>query len=377
MIVYIIICLLLTLAYVFLFIFYLAGWLLHPEFKPDEKIPSTKCSIIVPARNEEQRIGALLNDLVSQEYPDHLFEVIVVDDFSEDNTTKIVLSFSKASLLHLNDIAGDQQTGLSYKKKALEYGIKNATGDLIITTDADCSMNSVWLKTLVNYYEAMNCHMIVAPVLFNGDGNFFEKLQSLDYSGLIGITGASLYFDFAVMCNGANLAFSKKSFEEVNGYEGIDHVPSGDDMLLMHKIASRWKRGVRFLKNKNAAVYTPPCQTMKEFFDQRIRWTSKSRYYTDKRIILNLVMVYLFNLSLLLNLIGAFFSSELLYLFYFQFILKIIVELSFLSEVTKYFNRQKLLWLILPGQLFHIIYIVSVGTLGNFIKTTWKGRKIS
>jgi len=203
-----------------------------------------------------------------------------------------------------------------------------------------------------------------------------EKFQSLDLIGLIGITGATLNLSFPTMCNGANLAFQRKLFHEVGGYDGISKVSSGDDMLLMHKIAGKWKRGVAFLKSKEAVVYTAPQEKISSFMKQRMRWTSKSQHYSDWKINFNLVIVYLFNLAVLVSLILLFFKSELLILFVFQVAVKLIMDFVFLSQVTRFFDRRRLLWLYLPIQVIHIFYIIVVGFAGNFFKTTWKGRAV-
>ncbi|HYV92265.1 MAG TPA: glycosyltransferase [Chitinophagales bacterium] len=376
MITYSLIVLSLTLCYVFLFLFYLTGWVLLAEYQRSARTSSTRVSIIVAARNEEVNIGNLLNDLLKQNFSSELFEVIVVDDFSEDRTAEIVSSFQNKNLrlLQLENFLKTDEPISSFKKKALEMGIQNATGELIVTTDADCRMNNNWLHTLVNFFEEHQCKMIVAPVLMRAQENFFQKFQTLDLIGLTGITGATLHLNFPTMCNGANLAFTKKSFYEVDGYRGISEKTSGDDMLLMHKMARQWKRGVLFLKNKDAAVFTEPQPSLSSFIRQRMRWTSKSKVYEDPKIILNLIAVLLFNFSLLVSLILSFFDHELLMVFLIQFITKAIMDFAFLSQVTKFFRRQQLLWLFLPAEILHIIYIVIAGIAGNFFTVKWKER---
>ncbi|MEO6168289.1 MAG: glycosyltransferase [Chitinophagales bacterium] len=378
MIVYTIIVLVLTVIYVFIFIGYLAGWMLLPEFSVSSKTGTTKVSIIVAARNEELHISDLLCDLVAQSYPSHLVEILVVDDFSTDDTASIVEAFNYPSvkLLQLKEVIKDEYPGSSYKKKALEMGIAAASGELILTTDADCRMKKDWLNTMVNFYEQKHCHMIVAPVSFTGETTLFERWQSLDFLGMIGITGSTLQFNFPAMCNGANLAFRKKSFAEINGYSGINHVASGDDVLLMHKMTKQWKGGVRFLKSNKAVVYTFAQPDLKSFIRQRIRWASKSGSYTDKRVTINLMLVYLFNISIVITALLCFFNSTYCVLLSLQLVLKMIVEFPFLSTVATFFKRRRLLALFLPAQFLHILYIVVIGTLGNTVRTSWKGRKI-
>ncbi|MGB3074969.1 MAG: glycosyltransferase [Chitinophagales bacterium] len=377
MIVYTIIVLLLTVGYVLLFIFYLTGWFLLPEYVRRADTATTKVSVVIAARNEALNIGALLQDITLQTYPSHLTEIMVVDDFSTDDTAAIVSSFSKRNvkLLRLQDQIREDQFHGSFKKKALEAGITATSGELIITTDADCRMGKDWLATLADFYEKEQCHMVVAPVSFTNEVSVFEKLQSLDFLGMIGITAATLQFNFPVMCNGANLAFRRRSFEAVNGYDGINEVTSGDDVLLMQKIALRWKSSIHFLKNRDAMVTTFAMPELESFIQQRIRWTSKSKHYVDWRINANLLWVYLFNLSIVFTTLLCFFNSTYFFLLAFQLALKMIVEIAFLSGVTAFFNRRKLMRLFLPAQLFHIIYLVVIGTMGNSMKFKWKGRR--
>ena len=174
----------------------------------------------------------------------------------------------------------------SYKKKAIETAIGLAKGSLIVTTDADCIVQPEWLKTIASYYENSGAVFIAAPVVYNdpspGDSffkKFFKIFQSLDFMTLQGITGASVYKKFHNMCNGANLAYEKKVFHEVGGFEGIDNIASGDDMLLMHKIQKLYPDKIKYLKSTNVIVQTQPAETVKEFINQRIRWASKADKY--------------------------------------------------------------------------------------------------
>ena len=347
-----------------------------PEYKMTDHLPHTRTSIIIPARNEEANIGNVLTDLVQQNFPGELFEIIVVDDFSEDRTAELVSSFQSGQirLIRLKEFLSNEQSVFSYKKKALEAGIENADGDLIITTDADCRMNSRWLRTMVNFYEKQQCHMVVAPVLVKEETNFLSKFQALDLIGLTGITGATLHLNFPTMCNGANLAFTKNSFYEVNGYEGISEKTSGDDMLLMHKIARRWNGGVLFLKNPDAIVFTKPQPNFSSFFRQRMRWTSKSKAYEDRKIIFNLLVILLFNISIIFSLAISLFDHRFFLLFLASFAIKTIMDFVFLAQVTKYFHRKELLWLFLPAEIIHVFYIVIKGIAGNFFTVSWKGR---
>jgi len=193
---------------------------------------------------------------------------------------------------------------------------------------------------------------------------------------LQGITGAAVHNGFHNMCNGANLAYQKKVFYEVNGFTGIDTIASGDDMLLMHKIADRYPGKILYLKSPAAIVKTQPSKTWKEFFNQRIRWASKADRYPDKKITAVLVLVYLFNCWIPVHCILSVFYPSLFPWFIGILVAKTIVELLFLYPVAKFFNKEKLLWWFPLAQPFHILYTIVAGWLGKFGSYKWKERKV-
>ena len=370
---------LLFLLYAGLIIFYRQSWLSIPVSKHQSGINSkvsTSISVIIPARNEEDNIRACLDSIVNQFYPLNLLEVIVVDDFSTDRTAEIVNSFAdkKVTLLSLKDFAKEDLN--SYKKKAIEVAISKAKGDLVITTDADCIVPDLWLETIVSFYEENQPAFIAAPVSYYGENNFLKIFQSLDFMTLQGITGASVYKKFHNMCNGANLAYEKKVFNEVGGFSGIDSIASGDDMLLMHKIFELYPERVLFLKSPAAIVQTKPSETWNDFFNQRIRWASKADKYPDKKIIAVLLLVYLFNVWILVLGLLAIFYPALFLWFIGILIAKTIVELFFLYPVARFFKKEKLLWWFPLAQPFHILYTIIAGWLGKFGTYQWKERKV-
>jgi cellulose synthase/poly-beta-1,6-N-acetylglucosamine synthase-like glycosyltransferase len=377
------------LIYAGLIIYYYQSWKSIPDFRfqVSDFIPATKISIIIPARNEGQNISACLDSIVNQAYPKHLFQILVVDDHSTDNTAAIILSYQSQSikLISLKDFVASNEIN-AYKKKAIEIAIQQSTGELIITTDADCTAPLDWLQTIAAYYQEKKPDFIVMPVSINCSNKFIEIFQALDFMTLQGITGASVYKKFHSMCNGANLAYTKKAFNTVNGFKGIDNIASGDDMLLMHKIYQQNPNGIAYLKNKDVIVQTAPVKTIGEFFNQRIRWASKADKYEDKRIFGVLLLVYLFNCLLVVIPVIAVFSNAQYSIFNIQcsifgvwlllLLLKNFTELFFLFPVAKFFNKQLLLWWFLFMQPFHIVYTVIAGWLGKFGNYKWKGRNV-
>ncbi len=398
--------LLLTISFL-LTIFYVSiMWAYKNEWEEMEEVhvlnehPSTSVSILIPARNEAANIGNLLHDLTQQIYPSALLEVIVIDDFSEDKTFDICQQYAIKhpfiKVFRLQDLLPENIPTEAYKKKAIEAAVQRAAGKLIITTDADCRLQQHWIHSIVSFYEKEQCALIAAPVGYYKEKTKFQHFQALDFCGMQAITAASLSMKIFNMANGANLAYEKQAFLAVNGYQDIDKKASGDDMLLVYKIAKRFPDKVRFLKNKAAIVLTEPMHTLQDFLQQRFRWTSKSASYQDKRITIILGLVYLFVLSIWVNallffgdlLYTVFFNNTLiafinflpailyLLMLMFQVICKTIIDYHFLKSASAFFSRHDLMKTFYTSELLHIWYIPFVGTLGNILQYKWKGRKL-
>ena len=366
---------LLTFIYFLVVCSFIRGWSRLIDFsKSISHVGSTSVSIIVAARNEEKIISKTIEDLLKQRYAKALTEIIIIDDHSTDNTAQIVRSFASQGVKLI--VLNESNALNSYKKKAIQTAIGQCNGDLIITTDADCRMGPEWLATIVAYYEEKNFKMISSPVAYFEEHSFFERAQSLEFLYLIGLGASTIGNNKPSTCNGANLAYEKKAFYEVGGFTGIDDLASGDDELLLHKMAAKYGDKIGFLKNQNAIVYTHAKATLGEFIQQRKRWASKSTRYKNKGIIVLGVTVWVFNVSIILNLLAGIFFFPLFKVAIAQLIIKIILEFTFLIGVTKFAGRQKLLVLLPILNLMHILYIVYIGIAGNSGKYNWKGRMV-
>ena len=347
----------------------MGGWGEVPPFGRE-----TMISVVIAARNEEVNIRACLDSVMAQTYPSSLYEVIVVDDHSTDTTAEIIRSYPKVKLILLKDVLTGELN--SYKKKAIETGVGTATGELIVSTDADCIVPADWLKAIAALYEKKQPVFIAAPVAYHKEKNFLQIFQSLDFMSLQGITGGAINKRMHYMCNGANLAYKRSVFYEVGGFSGIDSVASGDDMLLMQKISKLYPKKIAFLKSRSAIVETAAAGSVKEFLNQRIRWASKADKYPDKKMTWILLFVYLFNLYLVVSFVLAFIYPRLWIMFMLLMIGKIAAEMIFLIPVSRFFHKQKLLWWFPICQPFHIIYTLIAGWLGKFGSYTWKERKV-
>ncbi|MDE3213282.1 MAG: glycosyltransferase, partial [Bacteroidota bacterium] len=340
----------LLLPYLVLILYYRSSWLQIRELTEPEGPPSqvpVLVTVVIPARNEAQTIGRCLQSLLDQDFPKAQFEILVVDDHSTDSTAAVATAMGNGQVrvLSLKDYTRGAREN-SYKKRAIEVAINEARGSLILTTDADCTAGPHWLQAITSFYERTGAVCIVAPVVFRATVNrkgFFatllEVFQSLDFIGLQEITGASVDQKFHYMCNGANLAYEKKVFYEVGGFEGIDDLASGDDMLLLHKIQKLYPDRIGFLKSRQAIVETDPATGLGAFIQQRIRWASKADRYPDIKITAVLVLVYFLNLWLLILAVAAFLVPGVGYLLLGVILLKAVFEWFFLLPGTRFFGR--------------------------------------
>jgi cellulose synthase/poly-beta-1,6-N-acetylglucosamine synthase-like glycosyltransferase len=364
--------------YLLLIASYCFAWIKMKEERLISDV-SVFVSVIVAARNEEENIARCIDAVLAQNYPSEMFELIIVDDHSEDATFKIATEYAKK----FHQIKCVQlQADLIGKKKAVTHAISIAKGKLIVTTDADCEMEINWLASFVSFYVKTNAKVIVAPVAFRKENSLFEKMQSLEFMALMACGGASLYYSKAIMCNGANLCYLKEVFNEVGGYSTTDEKASGDDVLLMYKIKKSYPEGVLFLKSKEAIVYTKAVNTIKAFFQQRKRWASKGFLALNKETKAVALLIYLFNLYLLCApLLGSIcFKNSAVYPLYIEiclilFGIKCFIDFLLLFLSASFFHKKRFLLLFIPEQIIYMIYVVLFGFIGSVGKYEWKGRK--
>lgn len=219
--------------------------------------------------------------------------------------------------------------------------------------------------------------MIAAPVAFSDEKSWLEKWQALDMCGMMAITAGAITNGFPNMCNGANLAYPKNVFEEAGGFSGIDAQPSGDDVMLMMKIAKKHPKGIHFLKSEEAVVFTQTEKTFSGLLQQRLRWLSKGTAFPDGKVSAVLVFAWLFNLSIIVNFLAGFFQKELGLIAALAFCVKTLSELPLLYSGCSFFRKEKLLLLLLPAQAMHVVYVTGAGFLSRVAGFTWKGRVFS
>lgn len=350
--------------YFLLLIIFLAGWSgamrerKFPKAGKDQLI-----SVVIPVRNEELTIANLLADLSRQDYK--RFEVIVVNDDSEDETLWVVSRFALKNL----QVIHSKGKG---KKAAITAGVRKARGTIIVTTDADCSVPSEWLSAIHDFFRAPKVMMAFGGVRMEGDKSFFDSLQAMEFASLIGTGAATAAVGFPTMCNGANLAFRRRVFSEVDGYEGNLEVASGDDEFLMRKIHNRYPKGVHFMRSPATVVSTGTQADVRAFVNQRIRWASKWRYSTSFTSKALAVAVLVMQTGFIANWFLIF--SPLILKSLFLLSVKMILEAAFLLQVC-HFLRIRWNWLAFFSlQFIYPLYVIGVGTASFFTPYRWKNR---
>jgi biofilm PGA synthesis N-glycosyltransferase PgaC len=336
----------------------------------------TLFSIVIPFRNEEKNLPTLLNSLQQLAYPTSHFEVILVDDASEDKSEELIKKFvEKNPSLNNFRIIKNIRTTASPKKDAIKTAINLAHNDWILTTDADCSFNAQWLNIYDNYIQLHNPSMIAGPVFYSANEKLISQFQLFDGLSLQAVTMSSFGLNVPILCNGANLAYKKDAFETVSGFSDNDHIASGDDIFMLEKMLQLDKTKVHFLKSEHAIVRTQPQLTWFEVINQRIRWASKTKHQRNGISQSLGMLVFLTNLFIILGALIAIYDSKFLPYFIAFFLMKFIIDLSIILMTSKFFKvRIKRIYFMLSMLCYP--YIIVGVVLGSLMGTyMWKGRK--
>lgn len=334
--------------------------------------PKTKFSIIVPFRNERDNLPILLQSLSELNYASGLFEVILVDDNSEEEF--MIHTEIKSDFRFKISVIKNIRVSNSPKKDAIVTAMQTVNTDWIITTDADCVAKTNWLLTLDNYIQLHKVAMIAGAVTYDCGNSFLHHFQQLDLASLQAATIGSFGIKKGFMCNGANFAYTKAFFQELNGFDGNDKIASGDDVFLLQKAIAKSPEKVHYLKSENTIITTKPLDNWKDLFYQRVRWASKTSSYQSsfgKRLGL---VVFTGNLGLvlavgfgILNFI-SFLNIVLL------FLLKFTVDAILIDKANHFLNKSKMHYLVLSSLLYPF-FSVSVALYSLFGKYEWKGRR--
>ena len=332
-------------------------------------------SVIIPFRNESQNILKSLRSIEGLNYPEDKFEVIYIDDNSTDDSFDLAESGRTKNNIKIIRLPYEAD-GRGNKKNAIQYGIDNSRGDIIVTTDADCTHHKNWLHNIVRCFD-VGTAFVAGPVAFTQTPGLFSELQGLEFEGLI-LAGAGLIgAGSPVICNGANIAYRKEVFEEVKGLSDNLNLSSGDDELLMQKISRLTDHQIKFCADREAVVLTDPNTSLGNFFNQRKRWASKSLFYKDPGLILQLILIFFFYT-------GLFVQTFLILAGHYEFLVtlvlslaaKILPEYLIIKKGEQLFFSRKKKSLFLITEILQVPYIIITAFAGLFGSFSWKGRNI-
>jgi poly-beta-1,6-N-acetyl-D-glucosamine synthase len=336
-----------------------------------DSLPEEFVSVIIPFRNEEDNISESVKSIQTQDYPADKYEVIYVNDASSDNSLSILCRNISRSNISVITLSSPDSNG---KKEAIAHGIRSAKGDIIVTTDCDCTHNSNWLNSMMNCFTPVT-GLLAGGVRFHPADTLFQRVQALEFAALI-IAGAGLIGSGSpFICNGANLAYRKKLFFLLNGFDDNLHLASGDDEFLMHKINRSSEYKVSFCTEKDAVVTTKPNSTLSEFINQRKRWGSKGLYY-NKIIMLQLVLIFLFYSGLLIQFMAGFLNPLFFVTFLGSLGIKAVFEYFIMKKGAELMFNPSILRNFLLTELLHLPYIIIMPLLGTFSGFRWKNRDI-
>ncbi|HYW94648.1 MAG TPA: glycosyltransferase [Bacteroidales bacterium] len=352
-------------AYIFTFFHFYLIWVKHKAYEAafDSK-DYPVLSVVVALRDVEDHVEALINSLKNQDYPAGKLEFIFVDDHSSDRTCQRLVA-KTADMVNGRIIQLSE--GNPGKKQALFAGVSNARGDLIVTTDADCTHPPGWLRIMADFYTTGHYRLISGPVRIFPATTFLERFQALEFASLTGTGGASFLAGSPLMCNGANLAFEKALFLEA--YKHIHPgIPTGDDIFLMLYTKRHFPGRSGFVKHPQAIVNTRPVNNWLIFLQQRIRWASKSSYYRDKALVFMSVLILTTGVWTVFLLVSGLYDARMLVAFTVFIVLKSIPDIFFLERIIHFNGQRNLLRIFIPSQLLYPFYIL-IAAVGGLIKS--------
>jgi cellulose synthase/poly-beta-1,6-N-acetylglucosamine synthase-like glycosyltransferase len=336
----------------------------------DEEAISQPLTVVVVFRNEETHLTQLFQSLDSQDVDQSNYEVLLIDDASEDKSQALAREWAskcryKAEVIALGEF------GLTGKKNGISKAVAQAKWEHILVTDADCSMPTAWLRVM----SAGDADFVSGPVQYRKEKGLGQKLLALDFVSLIGLGAALIHRSRPILANGANMRFSKSRFNEVGGYSNSMDIPSGDDVFLLQSISNLPDTQIEFRKSNKAIVETQPPATFSGFIHQRIRWAGKTQFrgamLASPALLLTVLYGFFFLIWILPVINPAYWDVVLM-----SFALKLVADYAYFNSLLRFMQQRKLLPYLVLIELLHPFYVVIIAVLSKVIPYQWKSRTI-
>ena len=360
-----------TIAYLLLIGSFVIGFNKVKKFKPGNSDPFNSFSIIIPFRNEAKNLKELLESISKLSYPKDLFEVIMVNDGSNDGSERIISDYNSKHDLNIK-VFNNSRKSNSPKKDAINLGILESSFDWIITTDADCKLPKFWLSSFDSFIQSYKSEFIVAPVTFYEINTLLHRFQILDIFSLQGATIGSFGIKKPFLCNGANLAYTKQLFYDLEGFEGNMNIASGDDIFLLEKAVKLYPEKVNYLKSEKVVVKTKAEPNLNSLINQRLRWAAKSSRYKGFGQIVGL-LVFIMNTNILISLLFVLADILNYKILIFIFTAKFIIDFLLLFKTSKFFNQEKYLSSFIISSFLYPFFSVFIAVSSVLLGYKWKG----
>ncbi len=368
------IILIISFFYILLIGGFVIGFKRTPVFLNEKLPPETTFSLIIPFRNEANNLPLLINSIKHLNYPKHLYECILVNDDSNDDSASIITEMFKNTPINFCIIKNTRISN-SPKKDAITKAINLAKNKWIITTDADCILPKLWLDTFDCFIQKKDVVFIAGPVNYYHANSFFTRFQSLDFMSLIGATIGGFGLKKPFLCNGANLAYKKDFFLKNEGFLGNNTIASGDDIFLLEKALKVQPNSVLFLKNCNVIVLTQPEPTLTRLISQRVRWASKTVNYNNWFGKCTGLIVLFMNTLIVTSLLLSIFKIVTIVTFSTLFLIKFAIDFLLLFKTSRFFSNEKLLRSFFLSSMIYPFFSLFIVFKSLFFSYNWKGRQ--
>ncbi|MEZ4908876.1 MAG: glycosyltransferase [Saprospiraceae bacterium] len=333
-------------------------------------------SIIIIGRNEANNIQKCLQSIHDNSYPKNKYEIIYIDDHSDDNSIEILsnIDFNNFKFLELKDYINNENIN-NFKKEAIRIAIDNSKSDFIIQSDADVIVPTDWI-----YFHSVNLlssekTFNTGPVFYSFSKGILGNFQYYDLITTMGVTCAGIASEKFFLANGANMSFTKQIYYDINSESTT--LASGDDVFFIQECKNNSEIKINFIKHKNAYVITQAETTIGNFIKQRVRWGTKTVFYKDKWLKSMILLVFMSNSLLIIDFILSINIFSALFLFFFFLILKLIIDIFFIKSIIKFYNLKSNLISIIISLILYPFYITIIGIMSLFHKEyEWKGRRV-
>lgn len=364
------------LCYIILLLSLLYGWRNLKYNATSVSCSETGFSIIVPFRNEQLHLPGLFDSLGQLKYPSNKFEILLINDSSEDYSEKLVQEFRKMHPDLSIELLQNQRKSISAKKDAIQVGIEKSRFEFIVTTDADCKVPENWLQGFDNYIESQDSDLIAAPVILDEvhpENPLFRKFDLIDFMSLQATTIGAFGLGRPFICNAANLCFKKKAFQEVGGYKQSSNYAGGDDVFLLQKFKEHERR-IDFIRSTSMIVTTAAQKDLRSFIQQRLRWAAKSAGYKDTFARFAALTVFLMNAVIIIGLLLCLFNPSYLQWLMIVFLIKFNLDFMLIYKAAVFFDRKASMRSYAWSSIAYPFFASGIALTSLFVGFKWKGR---